>query len=444
VSQLESAVVVGAGLSGLAAARTLEKAGVRTTVLEASGGPGGRAQTERIGEYLVDTGPDAATAGYTRWLALVEDLGLTSKLTEPSAVLGVVKDGLIVEIDATKPLQALRAPFLTPRAKLRLAAGTVKLLPTLRNVDSYEMGRMSALDDPASSARALSYATFGGEVTERLIDPVLRLVTGSGASEASTLSLFGALTAWSSPIVNIEGGLGSVAHGVAAGLQDIRYETEVTGVADEPGGVTVTYRGFEDGASTMVRADGCVIAAMHHRARQIWPALDALAPGFAPALRDVSLVAVSLGYRRRPATDAYAVIVPTIEDRDTLLIFMQHNKAPDRAPDGHGLITLYTLATPAYLDRSDAEIEAWAAGVIERLCPELAGHREMAVVTRWPTAGYLASPGFWRRSKELSDAIPADGRVQIGGDLFGAGSMESAVRWGERAAERLLAPRRAD
>jgi protoporphyrinogen oxidase len=134
------------------------------------------------------------------------------------------------------------------------------------------------------------------------------------------------------------------------------------------------------------------------------------------------------------------VVVPTVEDADTLLIFMQHNKAPDRAPAGHALITLYTdtLVTDEYLARSDAEIERWAAATIESLCPELQDHRELAVVTRWPRAGYLASPGFWRRSRQLLEAIAPDSAVQLAGDLFGAGSMESAVRWGERAAQRLL------
>jgi hypothetical protein len=60
------------------------------------------------------------------------------------------------------------------------------------------------------------------------------------------------------------------------------------------------------------------------------------------------------------------------------------------------------------------------------------------VVTRWPIAGYLTTPGFWRRSRELLAAIPPGGRVQLGGDLFGAGSMESAVRWGQRAADTLM------
>src|SRR5258706_518097 len=57
-------IVVGGGLSGLAAAWRLERAGVATTVLEAGDRPGGRVRTERVGGYIVDTGPDAATAGY--------------------------------------------------------------------------------------------------------------------------------------------------------------------------------------------------------------------------------------------------------------------------------------------------------------------------------------------------------------------------------------------
>src|SRR5271165_4096339 len=59
-----SVVVVGAGLSGLAAAYRLQQAGATVTVLESASGPGGRVQTERHGDYIIDTGPDAVTAGY--------------------------------------------------------------------------------------------------------------------------------------------------------------------------------------------------------------------------------------------------------------------------------------------------------------------------------------------------------------------------------------------
>ncbi|MFB4419791.1 phytoene desaturase family protein [Streptomyces sp. QL37] len=54
-------VVVGAGLSGLAAALHLLGAGRRVTVVEQGSGPGGRAGRVEIGGYRIDTGPTVLT-----------------------------------------------------------------------------------------------------------------------------------------------------------------------------------------------------------------------------------------------------------------------------------------------------------------------------------------------------------------------------------------------
>ncbi|MDT9685232.1 phytoene desaturase family protein [Streptomyces sp. TRM76323] len=54
-------VVVGAGLSGLAAALHLLGAGRRVTVVEREAGPGGRAGRRDLGGYRVDTGPTVLT-----------------------------------------------------------------------------------------------------------------------------------------------------------------------------------------------------------------------------------------------------------------------------------------------------------------------------------------------------------------------------------------------
>jgi protoporphyrinogen oxidase len=220
---------------------------------------------------------------------------------------------------------------------------------------------------------------------------------------------------------------------------DVRYRATVSRVDDAPAGASVTYIDA-DGAEHDLSADGVVISAMYDRASDIWPTLSHASPAFGDKLRNVKLISVSLGYTVPTRTAAYPILVPTVENREALLIFMQHNKSPDRAPAGHSLVTVYTdtTVTDAFLDRSDAQLENWAAGIIERLCPELTGRRDMAVVTRWPIAGYLAEPGFWRRSKTLLGALPADGPVQVAGDLFGAGSMESATRWGDNAAAVLL------
>lgn len=49
-------MVVGAGLAGLNAARTLRKAGLNPVVLEASDGVGGRVRTDKVDGFLLDRG----------------------------------------------------------------------------------------------------------------------------------------------------------------------------------------------------------------------------------------------------------------------------------------------------------------------------------------------------------------------------------------------------
>lgn len=47
----------------------------------------------------MDTGPDALTAGYTSYLRLVNDLGLSDRLVDTSPVIGLVKHGCLIDID---------------------------------------------------------------------------------------------------------------------------------------------------------------------------------------------------------------------------------------------------------------------------------------------------------------------------------------------------------
>ncbi|MCX2930071.1 FAD-dependent oxidoreductase [Mycobacterium sp. CVI_P3] len=435
---MASVVVVGAGLSGLTAAYRLTQAGATVVVLEAGARPGGRVETQTCGRYLVDTGPDALTAGYSSYLRLISDIGFQDRLHDTSAVIGLVRDGRVIDIDPGRLLRLPFTPALSTVAKLRMAVGFVKLRKAIAGVDSYDMGSSADLDDPSMTAAEFARRQFGREVADYLIDPLMRLTTGSGADNASTLSVLGALGAWSGALRTVRGGLGSVTDALAGRL-DVRYGATVTRVDESATGVSVSYVDG-DGGEHDLTADGVVISAMYDRASDIWPALSHASPAFGDKLRNVKLISVSLGYTAPTTTAAYPILVPTVENREALLIFMQHNKSPDRAPVGHSLVTVYTdtTVTDSFLGRSDAQLEAWAAGIIERLCPELAGHRDMAVVTRWPVAGYLAEPGFWQRSKILLGALPTDGPVRVAGDLFGAGSMESATRWGDNAAAALL------
>lgn len=71
-------VVVGAGLAGLTAAKTLMDSGVDVLVLEARSRPGGRVLQRTLADgRIVQLGGEVVGAHHTSYLALVEELGLT-------------------------------------------------------------------------------------------------------------------------------------------------------------------------------------------------------------------------------------------------------------------------------------------------------------------------------------------------------------------------------
>ena len=72
IRSIESCVVVGAGLSGLVVARTLQDAGIGVTVLEKEEKVGGRMRTDRIEEGVFDHGAQFFTVRGERFGEMVE------------------------------------------------------------------------------------------------------------------------------------------------------------------------------------------------------------------------------------------------------------------------------------------------------------------------------------------------------------------------------------
>lgn len=130
-----SAVVVGAGLSGLAAAHRLRQAGLQVVVLERASRPGGLARTEMHDGYLIDTGPDLINSSFTRYLDLAREVGLGDRIVPSSQVVDVLRDGHAVTVDRSRRLALATNPVLSVRGKLALASGYLRLLPRLRQLD---------------------------------------------------------------------------------------------------------------------------------------------------------------------------------------------------------------------------------------------------------------------------------------------------------------------
>lgn len=81
-SDEKDVVVVGAGLSGLVAARKLEARGATTTIVEARSRVGGKLLTDRVDAISADFGAYWIGAGQRRVLDLAADLGVATAPTE--------------------------------------------------------------------------------------------------------------------------------------------------------------------------------------------------------------------------------------------------------------------------------------------------------------------------------------------------------------------------
>jgi len=77
VSQAD-AVVVGAGITGLACAHRLQKLGVETLVLESGDRIGGVIRSERIDGHLVEWGPGSLLPT-THTFGLLSEIGLDTE-----------------------------------------------------------------------------------------------------------------------------------------------------------------------------------------------------------------------------------------------------------------------------------------------------------------------------------------------------------------------------
>jgi protoporphyrinogen/coproporphyrinogen III oxidase len=432
-------VVVGAGLSGLAAAWRMQQRGHHVIVVESAARPGGRCATVRRDGFIIDTGPEIASMSYRRWRALCDELGLGGDIVPASAVVSILRGGRMHDIDPAKPLSALCTPALSWYAKLRFLVGMAGMRAQLREFDADNLLALAEFDDPSSTAETVAVRAFGREAAEYLIDPLMRTLGGSRMSTVSALIVPYALSGWSQPLITLRGGLDRVPGALASAL-DVRYRTTVQRIDSGASGVEIATLDGSGNASTLT-ADKCLITAQYDDAVRIYPRFAKLDPAYGPNLKFARLLDVKLAYGKPTRSRAGVAQVPTIENPELLMFSLTHNKASDRAPPGHSLFTVYS--EHAEYDRlaalHESEAVAWARRHIESLYPEIAGSFLFGFALRQPRTVCFSDPGYYRRTQALWERIGSEPRVHLGGDMMNGGSMEAAVVGGERAAERLTA-----
>ena len=429
--------VIGAGLCGLTAAYRLQNAGFSVRVLEKSAGPGGRVQLVEKNGYLFDIGADAITNGYTEYIQLADELGIKDLIVPTNVEVATIRNGRLITFDASLISMAM-TPLLSWSAKFRLLKASFALRKETGKLEIPKMYEMAHLDDPTMSAGALSKKIFGKEAADYLIDPMIKLWNGTNADRCSTMDVYLSLAAASHQPMAMKGGQAIFPRTIAKHLT-VNYNTTVnTVIPQDDGGIKIDYQ-TPNGDQQQTIVDGCVIATMHDSAERIYPEVKNICSNVGNGIVKMALIKMQLAYRAPTQTAAYLVQVPDVEDPELYCLFLEHNKCPDRVPEGCSIVTVYTTneATHQYLDNTDEELTEWARARVEKYMPELSGHFEFSLVSRWPYMAQASYPGYYRKAATDFPKVIDSGNIQLACDVFTKGGQNTAVVWGNQAARNL-------
>ena len=181
-------VIVGGGISGLAAAFFLRDEAVRVTVLEGSPRLGGKLSVSEIGGIAVDEGAEALLVTRPEGIALIAEAGLSDQRTLPGPT-----SSAIWTLGALRPLP--RRQFMgVPSDMTELAkSGVLSDAGVARASQDLELPPTARYSDvPVAEYVG---ARLGEEVVDRLVDPLLGGVYAGRSAELSFEATLPALAA---------------------------------------------------------------------------------------------------------------------------------------------------------------------------------------------------------------------------------------------------------
>ena len=455
--------VVGAGVSGLAAAYELRHAGVEAVVVEAGDRPGGKVDGARVGCLTVDVGPDGFVARDPAAAELCQRLGLGADLVEPAS------NGAFVWVDGClRPLPA------------RSVLGVPWTADALRGTGIVSQGAVDALArglardgaplvGDASVGEALR-PRVGDEVFERLVDPLLGGINAGSADEMSIESCapplyeaarrggpFGQALqevaagqgrnhdpeAPAPVFQSVRGGVTRMVDALAAELGDaVRLSTPVQSVAPATSGGDRRWRVATPNGP--LDADGVILACPAWESARL---LEPLVPGAAGILgeieySDVVLAAFVLPDDRlaRPL-DGSGYLVP--RGQGLLTTACSWASAKWRHYDHEGLAVLRVSAGRTddrrWQDLSTDELVAVLASELAEtgmISPSGAAQgRFEARVTPWPRSLPQYRPGHLQRMAAVDASLAGDtpGLAATGAAFRGVG-LPACIRGAQEAA----------
>lgn len=459
--------IVGGGISGLAAAFTLEERRrggepLEYVVYEASPRFGGVLVSEQVDGCLVEAGPDSFLTEKPWAADLCRRIGLEDQIIGSNdrdrrtyilvkGRLVPIPDGLMFMVP-TRLMPALLSPLFSSATKLRMVREW-RSSPRQSNGDE--------------SVAALVERHYGAEMVDRLADPLLSGVYGGEASRLSVRAVlprfaemeskFGSLgrgmlatrkrikpsdgqrSRNRSLFSTLKNGMQQLVDGVLANLSPevLRPNTVVQAIQPQDRGWVVSAGYASDHFNAVIVATPAPMAAtlLEIASAQLASELNAIsysssvtvALGFDKAVRDVL-----------PA--GFGFLVPNSEGKRMLATTFVHNKFPHRAPEDRALLRCFLGGTrdEQVLQLPDDEI----LGIVREELGQILGlvaEPQFTRIYRWKGAMAQYNVGHLERVEQIEKLRKHLPGIALAGNGYGGVGVPDCVRSGEDAVAEVLA-----
>ncbi|MEO8400165.1 MAG: NAD(P)/FAD-dependent oxidoreductase [Gammaproteobacteria bacterium] len=430
-------IVVGAGIAGLTAAWQLQKSGISVEVLEAESIVGGRMQSIRVDDAIIDSGAQFLSNIYSVIPKLIQEAGLSDSYVATKEWVGLISHKHIALIHSKKPWHLVSSHLLSVADFFRLGLNQFKIFALKKKSLSFnDITTWIQYDD------ILAYdwivKNFGKSIADELTSTLINgfYFQSLKESSASLAAAVVGFSAYKPQTMTLTGGMGSLPKKMAEQL-NVKVDVRVLSIEENSTGVVIATD------SGTYQADHVILAVPAPNAKKILRNPDA----HTSALFDttysssatISFLTQDDWSPPESISCAYGFLFKPRWNTRVAAMTIENNKCASRKTQGYLInIMLSDLWAKKMLHLSDDEIVAEIRSDVENVFPAIYQHIQAKNIFRWENAMPCTPIGRAKLVKDYRDSRVSTNRVWLAGDYLGFPWTDSAAQTGVWASSQVI------